>query len=638
MPSPALDGKLLRPLVAFMTVPVPLRPSLDQRFWFGALALEMVHEASLLHDDILDQAPERRGKPTMMVSAGVGPALVLGDHLLTSAYRAAAATESPRFLSTFIQSVERTVAGEIAQEKSQGRIVGEEEYRRTITGKSGELFRSAFALGPTLLGSPSPDAAGEMGVRMGRLYQMVDDFLDYCPNADRGKAPLQDYRQKKWTWPLDLLACADFDTPEEEILRRLFRPLEAWVPPPMERGAERIRSALEVLVQDMAREGLETQSVAVLLREWGDLVTEAANQEVEALRPGTHNLAAPIPGTRALLPFPAPPGPGTLRSRLLAEVRDLDDPRARLRYFGRHARSFRFASRLFPREVLQRIADIYAFCRFTDDMVDEPSTRDPAHLDARLKEWLGMAWDAYQGNITGSGLVDEVMGAMRDAGVRFDYVHALMEGVRMDLHPRRYGSMEELRQYSYRVASVVGGWITELFGIHDPWILERAFALGHAMQLTNILRDVGEDMRAGRLYLPEDRMKRHGIDRAFLEAKIANGSPVFPGYRALLNELMAAAESDYTKAFEGIPALPAPLRAPVAVAASLYRGILGEIRRNGFDNLHRRAVTSLPRKLLLAAAGVWTLREASRSHTLSQRMNDSILRNPPRRDEQGAIA
>ena len=205
IPLPGLDGKVLRPLSAFLMVPEELRQSLDHRFWSGALAVEMVHEASLLHDDIIDEAPQRRGKPTMAAQLGVGPALVQGDHLLTGAYRAATATESPEFLDVFIRSVERTVAGEIAQERSQGRVLGESEYFQIITGKSGELFRSAFTLPSAVLGIGSMESVGNLGARFGRLYQMVDDFLDYCPGADRGKAPLQDYRQGKWTWPLGLI-------------------------------------------------------------------------------------------------------------------------------------------------------------------------------------------------------------------------------------------------------------------------------------------------------------------------------------------------------------------------------------------------------------------------------------------------
>jgi phytoene synthase len=147
------------------------------------------------------------------------------------------------------------------------------------------------------------------------------------------------------------------------------------------------------------------------------------------------------------------------------------------------------------------------------------------------------------------------------------------------------------------------------------------------MQLTNILRDVGEDLRMDRLYLPEDLMARFGIDRDLLEAKAKNGSPAFPGYRRLLETLMADAESDYEMAFEGIPSLPAFFQGPVAVAASVYRGIHEEIRRNGYDNLNRRAKTSVLRKLVLGAQGLWALRKALTRQ--SQVGRDRSLPLPP---------
>jgi phytoene synthase len=290
---------------------------------------------------------------------------------------------------------------------------------------------------------------------------------------------------------------------------------------------------------------------------------------------------------------------------------DLASPEERLAYFGRHAKSFRFAARLFPREQLQKVADVYAFCRFTDDLVDEAEGEAREITEARLDVWLSSARQAYEEGSSGIPMLDGVMGEMNSAGVSFSYAEELVEGVRMDLTPRRYRTREELRNYSYRVASVVGGWLTELFGIRDPWVLDRAFALGHAMQLTNILRDVGEDLRMGRLYLPEDLMAHCGIDRDLLEAKAKNGSPAFPGYRRLLEALMADAESDYEMAFQAIPALPPFFQGPVAVAASLYRGIHEEIRRNDYDNLSRRARTSVSRKLVLGARGLWALKRSS---------------------------
>jgi hypothetical protein len=126
---------------------------LDQSCWMGLLVVEMVHEASLLHDDFLDEAPERRSKPTLVAASGVGPALELGDHLLTAAYRVAAEVGSTSFMEAFVRAVERTVAGEIAQERSQGRVLAadldrREGYAGQVTGVGlldevlGEMGRS----------------------------------------------------------------------------------------------------------------------------------------------------------------------------------------------------------------------------------------------------------------------------------------------------------------------------------------------------------------------------------------------------------------------------------------------------------------------------------------------------------------
>jgi phytoene synthase len=184
----------------------------------------------------------------------------------------------------------------------------------------------------------------------------------------------------------------------------------------------------------------------------------------------------------------------------------------------------------------------------------------------------------------------------------------------MDVRPRTYDTLAELRAYSYKVASVVGGWLTELFDVHDPWVLERAYALGHAMQLTNILRDVGADLRMGRLYLPADHLRRFGVDRGLLEAKAREGVPMFPAYRRLLEELMTVADRDYDKAFQAIPALPTFFQRPVAVAARAYQGIHDEIRRNGYDNLTLRARTTATRKVRLGFGALWRLAALNRAH------------------------
>jgi phytoene synthase len=190
----------------------------------------------------------------------------------------------------------------------------------------------------------------------------------------------------------------------------------------------------------------------------------------------------------------------------------------------------------------------------------------------------------------------------------------------MDLDPPSYPTLAALEVYTYRVASVVGGWVTELFGLRDPALLSRAFSLGHAMQLTNILRDVGEDWRNDRLYLPEDVMARFGVTRDDV-ARVASTGSVDDRWIALIEDLMETADRHYAAAFEAVPLLPSFYRRPVAVAARVYRGIHDEIRANEYDNGTRRAYTTLRRKVGLGVAGLWELRKLPASPALGPGLN-----------------
>ena len=205
------------------------------------------------------------------------------------------------------------------------------------------------------------------------------------------------------------------------------------------------------------------------------------------------------------------------------------------------------------------------------------------------------------------------MGRMAEMRIPFGLASELIEGVRMDVEPHGYPSMKDLRRYTWRVASVVGAWLTRAFGVRDPWVLERAHDLGHAMQLTNIVRDVGEDLAMGRIYLPADRMAFHGVTPESLlamKARAQGGGRMDRGYVALLEELMARADSAYAGAYEGMPLLPARFRRPVAVAAQVYRGIHERVRANGYDNLNRRAHTTLRAKIILGRQGLGRLARA----------------------------
>lgn len=270
-------------------------------------------------------------------------------------------------------------------------------------------------------------------------------------------------------------------------------------------------------------------------------------------------------------------------------------------YMASHSRSFRFATLLLGAAERGRIERVYAWCRHTDNIVDAPSIPGSVEdIEADLDDWLWDSSAAYDGHDTGMPMLDAVMADLRLSGGSFGYPQALIRGVRSDLRFRQFETMDELRGYTYDVASVVGLWLCALHGVRDPWMLDRAAALGHAMQLTNILRDVGEDMKAGRVYLPLDLMQAHGVTMLDLYEMRAGRRPITCGYRALMEDLIARADADYRFAAEAIPLLPREFGRSVAVAAAIYADIHESLRANGYDNFNRRARTTTWRKVVLA--------------------------------------
>lgn len=301
--------------------------------------------------------------------------------------------------------------------------------------------------------------------------------------------------------------------------------------------------------------------------------------------------------------------PESIAAIELPSLAGLADPRA---YLARHSRSFRFAAALLPRDERARVARVYAWCRYTDNLVDDDVST--AVAERRLDRWLACSRNAYEGGDSGITLVNQVMREMAEREIPFEYAHDLVRAMRSDLHHSPYRDLMALRVYTYRAAGVVGRWLTELHGVRDPWMLERATALGRAMQLTNILRDVGEDLERGRLYLPVTDLRRHAVSVEDIAAFACGARPVDAGYRALIEDLMAAADEDYELADEALPMLPREFRRAAAVASRVYRGIHSAIRRNQYDNLRRRAYTTLPRKTVLALGALMSL---ARSRVLS---------------------
>lgn len=603
-------GKLIRPLVAYAAVRSEPRPE----FWYATGAVQLAHEASLVHDDIVDAARERRGEATLVARKGIGPALVHGDHLLTAAYRLAAKTHSLPFVELFARSVERTVAGEREQGARSGERLSEEAYRNIVIGKSGELLGCALAIQATLADAPDAPSLFQLGRRIGLFYQMLDDFIDYCPGARTGKEPFKDWSQRRWTWPLFHVDDVDFTWSAAEISRRFHSTGATHAP--AQRCLEALDRCCESLIGEIHAALPGDTILCALLDAW----QSTAHRAIADARP-TNGAASGQPTGSAIrslreseprVAITSVPDPVTLSPEMRARLEALDW-RAALPSYGK---SFAFASRWFPVAWREQVTRVYAYCRFTDDLVDAAGDR-PADAVARdLDAWLAMSRIGYAGEPSGSSFLDAVMSDAAAARVPFRYIEQLVEGVRMDLHATRFETLGELQGYTYRVASVVGLWMCALFGVHRTPVLARAATLGHAMQLTNILRDVGEDLDRGRLYLPLHNMRENGLTVRDLWAMRA-GARITPEYSALLEELIAIADIAYDAAFLAIPELPQEAQSPVAVATYVYRGIHDAIRANGHDNLTKRAHTTVIQKARLAAAALRTLRKVASDRPLA---------------------
>jgi phytoene synthase len=235
---------------------------------------------------------------------------------------------------------------------------------------------------------------------------------------------------------------------------------------------------------------------------------------------------------------------------------------------------------------------VYAFCRTADDFVDRDAA--PAERLGAIDAWEGDLHAAYAGRAT-----NPIFVAFADAVARYDVplqaALDLLRGARMDVSVSRYATYDDLRDYCYLVASTVGVLVTPILGALDDGALRDAIALGDAMQMTNILRDVGEDARMNRIYLPADEMARFG----YTEADLFAGS-VNERFVALMRFQIERARQLYRDAEPGILRLQPESRYAVRLALRLYRGILGAIEANGYDVFSKRAYVPLRSKILTA--------------------------------------
>ena len=254
--------------------------------------------------------------------------------------------------------------------------------------------------------------------------------------------------------------------------------------------------------------------------------------------------------------------------------------------------SFHAAAKLLPASVRDPALALYAFCRLADDEVDEGEEKGRAVL--QLQERLDAAYAGQPRNAP----EDRAFAAIIE---EFDMPRALpealLEGLAWDAVGRRYETLSDLRAYSARVASAVGAMMCVLMRMRDPDALARACDLGVAMQLTNIARDIGEDARAGRIYLPLEWLSEAGIAP---EDFLANPEPS-ADIRRFTRKLLAEANRLYIRSEAGIASLPRSARTGIFAARYIYSGIGGAVARNGHDSVTQRGRTTKAQKLVLIA-------------------------------------
>ncbi|WP_300450688.1 presqualene diphosphate synthase HpnD [Accumulibacter sp.] len=260
---------------------------------------------------------------------------------------------------------------------------------------------------------------------------------------------------------------------------------------------------------------------------------------------------------------------------------------------ARSGSSFYYSFLFLPPPQRRAITALYAFCREVDDVVDE--CQDPQLASSKLAWWRQELTRLYAGQ-SQHPVTKALQAVAADYHLPEEQLQEIVDGMEMDLHQSRYLDFKALSLYCHRVAGVVGLLAAEIFGYHDRKTQRYAHDLGLAFQLTNIIRDVGEDARRGRIYLPIDELQRFGVTAAdILNARHSDD------FRRLIEFQIARAESYYAQAIDLLPISDRRAQRPGLVMAAIYRTLLDEIRRDGCQVLTQRTSLTPIRKLWIAS-------------------------------------
>jgi 15-cis-phytoene synthase len=259
--------------------------------------------------------------------------------------------------------------------------------------------------------------------------------------------------------------------------------------------------------------------------------------------------------------------------------------------------SFYYAFLFLPPPRRAAITAFYAFCREVDDVVDEVT--DPSVAQAKLAWWRKEVAAAFVGQPSHPAL-QALMPHVEAFDIRAEHLHAVIDGCQMDLDQTRYLDYAGLQRYCHLVAGVVGEVASGIFGRTDPATIGYAHQLGLAMQLTNIIRDVGDDARRGRIYLPVDELQQFDVKAHEILNRVYSER-----FTALMRFQAERAHRCYDEALASLPAADREAQKPGLMMANIYRTLLREVESTGFQVLHQRISLTPLRKLWIAWRTHW---------------------------------
>lgn len=301
-----------------------------------------------------------------------------------------------------------------------------------------------------------------------------------------------------------------------------------------------------------------------------------------------------------------------------AVISEIEDTKLRFAYAHcrnitrKHAKTFYMATRFLPYHKQRSIFAIYGLCRTLDDIVDEspvsnsPSNKSINEIIENLEKFRVQLLSAYRGVEQKNSVLIAFADVLNRYHISIEHPLTLLDGVKMDLVKNRYDNFDELYEYSYKVASVVGLMTAEVFGYKNPQAINHAVDLGIAMQLTNILRDVGEDLTKNRIYLPKEDLNQFGLkEEDLFRRELTND------FIDLMKFQIERARDYYKRSDLGISMLDRDSRLPVLLARENYSRILDKIEENQYQVFNQRAYLNSTEKFSILPKVMLQLRADS---------------------------